>query len=127
MATENNTSENSNKNPQSQEEIHSLVKNLMGQQSELPSPLENNQPETIPEKTPLDNLKGVLSHIDNAVMSAEKPAVNPNAFATTKPATATNADSKTPSREKIKPDIFTSGPVAELDKLIKAHRAKISS
>ncbi len=116
MDTKDNTSKNPHGDSQPQEEIHSLVKDLMSQHDQSSPALPDNQQKPINPKTPLDNLKSVLSHIDNAATSAETStphSQNPEIITPNPTAIVTHAGAD------------ASGPVAQLDKLIKAHRAKI--
>lgn len=111
-------------------EINNLIREMIDKQNISLPAVSPHPSKTTADKTPLENLKGVLSHIDNTAISSGKQAVDQNKTEIQAPAItpANTIDSIgiSPSENK-KPGIFVSGPVAELEKLIKAHRAKSPS
>ena len=132
MEEKKNMPEDSSKESPPKTEIDALVKELV--QKEVPPKKTTSDDKITTSKTPLDNLKNILSHAD-ATMSAEKqPSASPmaaNQVTTPMPSAKSPKEEisvpmkvQTLTQEKKSVLSFESDAVEKLDELIKAHRAK---
>jgi len=105
----------------SHSEISTILQSMIKEEGTPPSPVD--------AKTPLGNLKNILSRADASATSRtsgqETKETVPPVISVKTVDTEKNLSPKLPIPPKtsLPLDIFSSGPVAELERLIKTHRA----